>query len=198
MASNTTFGATIVPAPTHTRPDNDSHLNLNFDSPSLTPAVSRDDSFYNSTKPQPPLSPSASNVVTKQKTRGSISIKNTIAVFEKDVESGTATPLTPDESNPFSRSIGVETNKEDTMWPSKQTLKQKRKDERQLRREKRGITAFAPVRKRWSRLTKKERLMVKIGIALFLVGVAIAIGVGISVAVKGTYYVGDGHSKTIG
>lgn len=84
------------------------------------------------------------------------------------------------------------------MWPSRQTLKQKKKEERKLKRDQRGFAACAPVMNKWSTLSKKQRLLVKIAIAIFLVGIAVAIGVGISVAVKGDYYVSNGHSKDIG
>ncbi|CAK3843490.1 hypothetical protein DOTSEDRAFT_75350 [Lecanosticta acicola] len=202
MATNTTtFGATIVPTPTR------SDTLLHLDSPALTPVASRDGSQSDPYSAQPPsiqspfyTHPPASNEVVPQHTKStSTSIKDTLAVFEKDVESGNATPLTPaDEEDPFSRPINVESNKEDTMWPSKQTLKQKRKEERQLRRDRKGCTGCAPLRNHWSEMSRKQRLGVKIGIAAFLIGVAVALGVGISVAVKGTYYVADGSSKSIG
>ncbi|KAF2169035.1 hypothetical protein M409DRAFT_21045 [Zasmidium cellare ATCC 36951] len=197
MASNITFGASIVPTKTD---DNRLLPQPTTESPALTPAVSRDD-FYNSNVPiQSPFyqHPPASHEVVSHSRQNSDN-KVSTAVFEKDVESGNVTPLSgADDENPFTRDHGIENNKECAMWPSRKTLKQKKKEERKLKRDQRGCTSCAPVMNAWSKLTKKQRLLVKIAVALFLVGVAVAIGVGISVAVKGTYYVADGSSKHIG
>lgn len=198
MASNgTTFGATIQP--THT---NDNRLlpQLTTESPALTPAASHDDFYSNGAVPiQSPFyqhPPASHEVVSHSRTHSENKIPTN--VFEKDVESGNVTPLSGSDEDPFSRNHGIENNKECAMWPSRQTLKEKKKEERKLKRDQKGYAACAPVMNQWSKLSKKQRLLVKIAIALFLVGVAVAIGVGISVAVKGTYYVSDGTSKDIG
>jgi hypothetical protein len=81
------------------------------------------------------------------------------------------------------------------MWPSKQTLHKQKQAQKSRKREK---SACAPVAVRWSRLSKKEKMISKIALAVFLIGVAVALGVGISVAVKGAYYVSNGASKTVG
>lgn len=196
-SSNTTFGATIVPAKSH---ENRLFPAPTTQSPALTPAVSRED-FYDGAVPvQSPFyeHPPASHEVSHSRSNSENKNINT-TVFEKDVESGNVTPLSgPDDENPFTKDHGLESNKECAMWPSKQTLKQKRKEERELKRNQKGYTGCAPVMNAWSKLSKKQRLLVKIAVAVFLVGVAVAIGVGISVAVKGTYYVADGSSKGIG
>lgn len=200
-SSNTTFGATIVPS---ANPNEHSLLPQPVtQSPALTPAVSRE-TFYDGASTNVPIQspfyehPPASHEVVSHSRQNSGN-KISTNVFEKDVESGNVTPLSAvDDENPFHKNHGLENNKECAMWPSKQTLKQKRKEERKLKRSQKGFTAFAPVRDRWSKLSKKQRLLVKIAVAVFLVGVAVAIGVGISVAVKGTYYVADGSSKHIG
>ena len=83
------------------------------------------------------------------------------------------------------------------MWPSKQTLIQEKQAEKKKRRNEQCCGGCAPVRDRWAGLTKKQKLLIKIGIALFVVGVAVAIAVGISVAVNGTVYVSDGHTENI-
>lgn len=116
--------------------------------------------------------------------------------FEKDVESGVETPLShTDGSSPFSKSLAVESQTECTMWPSKQTLKQQ-KQATKLGKRKKGICA--PVLNMWSDCTKRQRLLLKIVIALFVIGAAVGLGVGISIAVKGAYYTGDGKSQQVG
>lgn len=199
MANTTTFGATIVPSSS----DHTETLRPLTDSPSLTPAVSRDPSqadFYDQAVPiQSPFyqHPPASHEAVA--THGGRNSKLNVAVFEKDIESCNATPLTPsDEQNPFTRNHCVQNNKEDTMWPSKLTLKQKKKAEKQTKREKKGCRGCAPLRNRWSQMSKRNRLLTQIAIAIFVIGVAVALGVGISSAVKGTYYVSEGTSKTVG
>lgn len=200
MASNTTFGAVIVPTQTKT---NQGGLLPVADSPALTPAVSRDGSQLSDydNRPIPPHSPfyqhpPASHEVVAHSRSNSGKLDTT--VFEKDVEHGNATPLSPSsEEHPFGKNVAIVDNKECEMWPSKQTLKQKYQQAKKQRREQRG-GVFAPVANRWAKLNKKQKLWTKLAIALFLVGVAVAIGVGISVAVKGSYYVTDGSSKDIG
>ncbi|KAK4500060.1 hypothetical protein PRZ48_008246 [Zasmidium cellare] len=198
MASNITFGAQIVPSKTN---DNRLLPQPATESPALTPAASHE-TFYsgNNVPIQSPFyeHPPASHEVVSHSRQNSDN-KVSTNVFEKDVESGNVTPLsTTDDENPFTKDHGIENNKECSMWPSRQTLRQKQKEERKLKRDQRGLASCAPVRNRWSKLNKKQRLLVKVLVALFLVGVAVAIGVGISVAVKGTYYVADGSSKHIG
>ncbi len=84
------------------------------------------------------------------------------------------------------------------MWPSKQTLVESRKAEKKKRRQNQTCgNLVGPVVDRWGRLTKKQRLWVKIALALFVLGVVVAIAVGITVAVNGTVYVNDNRSETI-
>lgn len=196
--TQTTFGATIVP--TVSRHEEHGLLPQPI-SPALTPSVSRDGShsdFYDEHKPVPVHSPfyqhpPASHEAMPRTSQGKLDT----VVLEKDVESGNVTPLSPndDDDNPFSKHHNVESNKECTMWPSKHTLKQKQKAEKRSRRSK---AAWGRLVNRWSALTPRRRMSIKIAVALFLVGVAVAIGVGISAAVKGTYYVSDDSSKTVG
>jgi len=125
--------------------------------------------------------------------------KSHLAVDEKDLESGHATPLTgADEENPFTSKISVDINKECKMWPSKQTLMQQKTAEKRKRRDTRGFLACGPVRDWCSRFDKRQRLMMKIALALFLVGVAVALGIGISKAVHGTYYSAHGQQNVGG
>lgn len=117
--------------------------------------------------------------------------------LEKDLESGVETPLSPAEgfSSPFSKNLAVQSQTECTMWPSKQTLKQQQQATKSGKRNKRVL---APVLNVWSNFTKRQRLLIKIFIALFVIGAAVGLGVGISVAVKGAYFTGDGKSQQVG
>lgn len=168
------------------------------DSPAITPVPSHDSlaQEYDKVPVQSPFytHPPASHEVIPSATK-----KGHLNVYEKDLEAGNDAPLTPttDDEHPFSQRIGVEQNKECTMWPSKQTLKQKYQAEKQQRQQKRGIKALNPVRAKWTAMSKRNKLIAKILLAVFVVGVAVALGVGISKAVKGTYYVKDGASKGI-
>jgi len=49
----------------------------------------------------------------------------------------------------------------------------------------------------FSELTKKQKLWVKIFIALFVLAAAVGLGVGISRAVGGGVWAGNGHNKQI-
>jgi hypothetical protein len=76
--------------------------------------------------------------------------------------------------------------KECTMWPTHQTMLQKKKETRR----RRGCGLFRS-------LSSKQRLWVKIGIALFIVALAVGLGIGISKAVGGGVWAGNGKSKAI-
>lgn len=197
MASNTTFGATIVPTPRtdHERIHTPRTL---LDSPALTPAVSHDDMVdYLGEKPAPPHSPFYTHPPSSNEVvRMSKSATRSQSHFEKDVESGVETPLShSDGFSPFSKNLAVQSQTECTMWPSKQTLKQQHQATKSGKRSKR---VYAPVMNAWSNCTKRQRLLIKIVIALFVIGAAVGLGVGISVAVKGAYYTGDGKSQQVG
>lgn len=124
--------------------------------------------------------------------------KTNLAVFEKDLESGNATPLSLEDANPFTKSITVDQNQECKMWPSKQTLMQTKMADKKKKRATGSCAGLGPVRDFWNTLDKRQKLFIKIAVALFLVGVAVAIGVGISKAVHGGVYSGEGSSKQIG
>jgi hypothetical protein len=83
------------------------------------------------------------------------------------------------------------------MWPSKQTLVQTRQAEKKKRRDQQCCGGCGPVRDFWARFTKRQKLFLKIALALFLLGVVVAIAVGITVAVNGTVYVSQGHQEQI-
>ncbi|CZT18113.1 uncharacterized protein RCC_03953 [Ramularia collo-cygni] len=198
MSTNTTFGATIVPNP-HTADRERIHApSTLLDSPALTPAASHDDMVdYLGEKPIPPHSPfythpPSSNEVVRMTKSAATSRTH----LEKDLENGPDTPLShTDGFGPFSKNLAVQSQTECTMWPSKQTLKQQQQANKLGKRNKR---ACAPVLNTWSGFTKRQRLFIKIAIALFVLGAAVGLGVGISVAVKGAYFTGDGKSQQVG
>lgn len=152
---------------------------------------------YHGEKPIPPHSPfythpPSSNEVVRMTTSANRSQSH----FEKDIESGVETPLSTAENfSPFSKSLAVQSQTECTMWPSKQTLKQQKQATKSGKRNKRMC---APVLNAWADCTKRQKLFIKIAIALFVIGAAVGLGVGISVAVKGAYYTSDGQSQQVG
>jgi hypothetical protein len=75
--------------------------------------------------------------------------------------------------------------KECTQWPTKQSLKQKAR----LAKNKRQCCPW------WAGLTKKQKLIFKIVIALIFVGVVTAVAVGISRAVGGGVWSDDGTDE---
>lgn len=197
MASNTTFGATIVPTP-QADPERTHTPRTLIDSPALTPTISRDDMVdYHGEKPVPPHSPFYTHPPSSNEVvRMSKSATRSQSYFEKDVESGVETPLShADGFNPFSKSLAVQSQTECTMWPSKQTLKQQKHATKTVKRNKRMC---APVLNAWSDCTNRQRLFIKIAIAVLVIGAAVGLGVGISIAVKGAYYIGDGKSQQVG
>lgn len=119
------------------------------------------------------------------------------AVNEKDLEAGARTPLHRDTDHPFAAKQSVDCNKECRMWPSKQTLIQSRKAEKKKRRDGKLCGGCGPVRDFWARFTSRQKLFIKIALALFMLGVVVAIAVGITLAVNGTVYVSDGHNESI-
>lgn len=126
--------------------------------------------------------------------------KTHINVFEKDLEAGQSTPLAvADQDNPFRSKVSVDCNKECKMWPSRQTLMQTHLAEKQRRRDGRCCGGFGQVQDYFhSRFDKRQRLWIKILIAVFIVGVAIALGVGISKAVGSGVWSSNGGTQPIG
>lgn len=190
MASNnTTFGASIVPT---SKQEHSTQLSRPMtNSPALTPAVSRTTLQDEYAGPHvPPHSPFYQHPPSSNELSlplPAVKHGKMLEVYEKDLERGNNGPLSPGsdvEVHPFSKKMVIEHTKECQMWPSTQTLKQKHKEDKKLRRQAKGGFC-APVRLRWSRLGARNRILIKVAIALFVVGVAVALGVGISAAVKG-------------
>ncbi|KAF2265598.1 hypothetical protein CC78DRAFT_181792 [Lojkania enalia] len=106
-----------------------------------------------------------------------------VHVYEKDLEAGA--PLSAATTqNP---KVSVDGRlKECTMWPTRQTILDKKK----MNRRARGCNLFRS-------LNSKQRLWAKIIIALLVVAAAVGLGVGISRAVGGGVWAGNGQSKQI-
>jgi hypothetical protein len=201
MAStqSTTFGATIV---SNTQSRDELCAPSTLDSPALTPAVSRADlsARYQDKSTLPVTSPFYQHPPASfERAHSRQTSKENVTAFEKDIESGNLTPLSAkDDENPFTNKISVEINKECKMWPSKQTLMQQRKSEKKQKRERKGCTGCAPLRNRWEKFDKRQRLLIKIAIALLIIGILVAIGVGISKAVGGSYWARNGTQQAVG
>jgi hypothetical protein len=106
-----------------------------------------------------------------------------VHTMERDVEAGL--PLSAATTQQPKSSVDGRV-KECTMWPSRQAVM----DQRKTHKRARGCNLF-------KNLTSKQRLWVKIVIALIVVAAAVGLGVGISRAVGGGVWAGDGKSKEI-
>ena len=200
--ASTTFGATILPTADKKEKTAD-EISLPppiHSSPALTPAASREDLTpeFSERRRVPPHSPFYQhNPDSFERTHSRQNSKVNVAVNEKDLESGVQTPLTAGGEHPFAGKVSVDCNKECRMWPSKQTLMQTRKAEKKKRRDQQWCGGCGPLHDFWARFTKRQKLFLKIALALFLLGVVVAIAVGITVAVNGTVYVSQGHQEQI-
>ncbi|KAK3670096.1 hypothetical protein LTR78_010036 [Recurvomyces mirabilis] len=206
----TTFGASIIPTQSHTQYAADDALlpPQTLDSPVLTPAASNEDiaSEYNASgKPIPIHSPFYTHLPASfervQTTHSRQTSKANISTSEKDLEAG-LTPVTThaasrnDENNPFTSRVSLEHNKECKMWPSKQTLMLQKTEARRAKHARKFCGGCAaPVRQWWGQFDKRQRLIMKILMAFFVVAAIVGICVGISVAVHGTYYSNSGQQS---
>lgn len=199
-----TFGATI-----DTPTKNQSHLAPNvFDTPkSLSPVVTQE----SRSAPDAPLTPfydatPAAQTSTKPTPTG-CARENDLESARKEGYLITTNSLNsnvnlPSEMEPVSavptghRLSFDGRTKECTMWPTKQTLRNKDKAERAKRRESRACGCNS-VNAWWSSMTKKQRLWFKILVAAFIVAVACGLGIGISKAVGAGVFAGKGQSKPI-
>lgn len=193
MASSngTTFGASIVPVEQRDGDRAAPPISV-FDLPAVTPAASHED-LPASNEPQqhiPPSSPFYQSPTLLEPTHVRPST-------EKDLEAGVTTQLGAQDDNPFTSKVSVDYSKECAMWPSKHTLIQNKKAEQRRKRGTKHCGGCGPLVDFWARFNARQKLIIKIVTALFLIGVAIAIGVGISLAVNGTVYVSDDHSSRI-
>lgn len=110
-----------------------------------------------------------------------------INTFDRDLETGVPLSAATTQQLPKVSVDGrVREVKECTMWPSRQAVLDKRKDHKR----KKGCNLFQG-------LNSKQRLWIKIIIALLIIGAAVGLGVGISRAVGGGVWTGSGQSKEI-
>ncbi|KAK0261794.1 hypothetical protein LTR91_024446 [Friedmanniomyces endolithicus] len=212
MNEHTTFGASIQPSSSPYQ--HDTLLpRREMDSPALTPAVSHEDmnTQYHDQPNIPVHSPFYQHPPASfERVHSRQTSKNNIYTHEKDLEanhlndntSTTAHTLTPlsatanhnPDTNPFTSKVSVEHSKECTMWPSKQTLMQDKAAARQKKNSRKGYAGCAPARAWWAQFDRRHKLVMKVLIALFVVGAIVGICVGISVAVHGTYYSNSGQA----
>ena len=110
-----------------------------------------------------------------------------VTTYERDLESGA--PLSAATTQQLAKTSvdgRVKEAKECTMWPSRQAVL----DKRRAHKRRKGCNLFKG-------LSSKQRLWIKIIIAMLVVGAAVGLGVGISRAVGGGVWAGDGRSKEI-
>lgn len=78
------------------------------------------------------------------------------------------------------------------MWPHPATVKKQHKQQKTLKRSKWNC---------WGRTThkmsKKQKILLQVLIALFVIGAAVGIGVGVSKAVGGGVWAGKGQTRTL-
>ncbi|KAF2474595.1 uncharacterized protein BDR25DRAFT_110184 [Lindgomyces ingoldianus] len=184
MAANNekpiTFGATIVDAtgpapPLRSAPSNESNL-------SSASAAEKDVGIDSSN----PFSAFYKHPEARRSMDGNPQESKThldVGVYERDLEAGL--PLSAATTQQPKVSVDGRV-KECTMWPSRQAMMEKKK---QTKRAK-GCNLFR-------NLNSKQRLWVKIIIALLVVGAAVGLGVGVSRAVGGGVWSGDGHNHQI-
>ncbi|GAB7359263.1 hypothetical protein MBLNU230_g5920t1 [Neophaeotheca triangularis] len=205
------FGATVIPT------DNGTHQNTlppTSVSPALTPAASNDDlndTYHTSPPPihspfyqHPPASfERVSYSHSRQQSFKSPTAINT--TNEKDLEAQAATtPLTVcttrgGEENPFASKYSLDYNKECKMWPSKNTLMaSKLADKRRRAETRRCGGSRVKMEDAWRERSKKQKLIIKIAIAVVVCGIMVAIGVGITNAVHGGVWSGESRNTRIG
>lgn len=170
MAANTqhpvTFGATVQGLdaphqPLRSPPSNDSTMSTTADEK----ATGLDESNPFSAFYKHPDARRSMDAAPQSKTHLDVS------VYDRDLESGV--PLSAATTQQPKVSVDGRV-KECTMWPSRQAIMEKKK----LSQRAKGCSFFHS-------LSNKQRLWVKIIIALFLVAAAAGTGVGISKAVGG-------------
>jgi hypothetical protein len=189
MASNeqTTFGASVI-----AQTDEKAAMlpTTGIDSPALTPTVSRDaadyhDATFSDNTPLPANSPFYTHPPASHE-RIAAPAKPCHLTSEKDLEEGNMTPYTgADDENPFSKKFQVgSSNQECTMWPTHQTLRQTRLEDKKQRRSARTC-GCGTVKHHWAGYTKNQRLAIRILIALVVIGAIVGVAVGITRSVNG-------------
>ncbi|KAJ9630997.1 hypothetical protein H2203_001525 [Taxawa tesnikishii (nom. ined.)] len=210
----TTFGATVEPVRTATDANTALLTPRNvFDTPTeLTPTVTRDGQDHHPPNPFSSSPNSAPERCSLEKLEPVT--KNHLDVFETDLESGRATPVSASPS-PLASGLDLPTpyqihsnfgsgyrlssdarTRDCTMWPTKETLRENARKEEMKRRATRAC-GLGRVSDAWHGMDRKTRLWIKILLALFVVALAVGLGIGISKAVGGGVWAGSGHQSTI-
>ncbi|KAJ9668771.1 hypothetical protein H2201_001016 [Coniosporium apollinis] len=197
----TTFGASVEPiTPIKTT----THLNLTtpLSIESLSPSASHSPNVPSSPvtpisahDPSNPFSAFYSHPTTRRSLeQQAASSKTQLDTYNHDLEAGSGllpppplSTITTQHTLPKSSIEGRP--KECTVWPSKQTLREKAHEER--------CQTGNPIVRRWRNMDNRQRLWFKIVIALLVIAAAVGIGIGISRAVGGGVWAGQGKSKEI-
>jgi len=79
------------------------------------------------------------------------------------------------------------------MWPTHQTLRQNRLADKKQRRQNRTC-GCGTVKDRWAAFSKKQRLAIRILIAMVVIGAIVGVAVGITRSVNGGVWSGKGTS----
>jgi hypothetical protein len=110
-----------------------------------------------------------------------------LGVYERDLEAGSTPGLPLSTATTQQPKTSVDGRvKECTMWPSRQTITERRK----MSKRAKGCKLFGS-------LNSKQRLWAKIAIAMFIIAAAVGLGIGISKAVGGGIWKGDHQDAPI-
>jgi len=176
-----TFGAVIEDPP---KPLPQLALRPQTSNDSNVSATLEKDTGFNSSNP---YSAFYKHPEARRSMDGAPQSKTHLAVYERDLETGSTPGLPLSTATTQQPRASVDGRvKECTMWPSRQTITERRK----VTKRARGCKLFGG-------LTSKQRLWAKIAIALFIVAAAVGLGVGISRAVGGGVWKGDRQSGPI-
>lgn len=185
-----TFGAVIDPS--------GNQHQIHDDSSMLTP-TSMSSPFYDLPSAQPSIQSLPSNKEPEA------------TVYEADLEAGgrqgvlNLTPLTsssrldlpPVQQTPsYATTVmsGFKKNKECTVWPTKETLREKAKAQKAMDHQRH---CCGSIRTKWANLTHKQRVWTRVVVLLLIIALAVGLGVGISRAVDGGVYAGSGQTTAI-
>jgi hypothetical protein len=153
------------------------------DDSSMSATLEKDTAFDSSN----PYSAFYKHPQARRSMDGATQSKTHLDVFDRDLEAGSTPGLPLSTATTQQAKTSVDGRvKECTMWPSRQTITERRK----VTKRARGCKLFGG-------LTSKQRLWAKIAIALFIVAAAVGLGVGISRAVGGGVWKGDRQSGPI-
>jgi hypothetical protein len=188
MAANNekpiTFGAVVedTPKPQFTlRPQNsnDSNMSAALEKTSGFDSTNPYSAFYKHPEARRSMDATASAPNSK--------VHLDVGVYERDLESGSTQGLPLSVATTQQARVSVDGRvKECTMWPSRQTITERRK----MSKRAKGCRLFGS-------LNSKQRLWAKIVIAMFIIAAAVGLGIGISKAVGGGIWKGNQQDAPI-